>query len=286
MGLRDLNAERVLGTPRTGVLAALIPDDGEHGPALGYTALLPEYAGKEVRVKITRMPSGGDLWVNEDSSFIYDGPSDSLEYVVLVNAAPTNETWLSPITVGAASHSLTGAATAQANASSSGAIGTQGTLLGGNTTQASTTSAGQVIQTHIIIAAAVAADAQASASSVVQTHLLLGAGTIQFVESTAGAIDLTFIHSLSGSAANQTAQATSGVITQSHVLVGADTYATPVISGGVIGQTHKLLGSPVYQWQVSSTGATYTGVIPYFIDMSRILLVRSGGTRGRVHRTA
>ena len=100
MGLRDLNAERVLGTPRTGVLAALIPDDGEHGPALGYTALLPEYAGKEVRVKITRMPSGGDLWVDEDSSFIYDGPSDSLEYVVLVNAAPTGETWLSGLSLG------------------------------------------------------------------------------------------------------------------------------------------------------------------------------------------
>lgn len=69
----------VVGVPGLGVLAENIPTTGEHGGGIAATWLVPEDAGKEVRVLVTTWPAAGTLFVFEDTSFEYDGPSTSFE---------------------------------------------------------------------------------------------------------------------------------------------------------------------------------------------------------------
>jgi hypothetical protein len=65
----------VVGDPGGGVAASLIPDDGEHGPALLYQFVIDSsLSAEEIRALITTPPVSGTLFVYEDTSFVYDGP--------------------------------------------------------------------------------------------------------------------------------------------------------------------------------------------------------------------
>lgn len=276
----------VVGVPGLGVLAESVPSTGEHGAGYLYDSLeFPADNGKEVRGLITTWPTLGTLTTFEDSSFEYDGPTDSFAFQMYVDGVAVGTPQTVTVTVGAAV-TLMGASTTQTSQTTIGAIGGQGSLSGASTTQTASATSGQVLSTHILVAAAVAADAQASASAVVQVHLLSGNNVIQVASSTAEATDLTSTHNLGGATTTQASSTTVGAILQEYVLGGATTTSNAVASIGVITQQHMLLGVAVIQGASSTSGATYTGVQPYSISLNRVIAVRRGGLRDRVHRVS
>lgn len=92
--LRNLNRTfslgRILGTPKTGVLGALIAATGDRGPGYCYKDLsFPADSNKEIRGLITRRPTLGTLVAYEDTGFTYDGETDSFDYQLYVNDVKT-----------------------------------------------------------------------------------------------------------------------------------------------------------------------------------------------------
>jgi hypothetical protein len=65
----------VVGDVGGGVAASTVPSTGENGPALLYQFVVDNtLTTEEVRALITSPPVDGDLFVYEDTSFVYDGP--------------------------------------------------------------------------------------------------------------------------------------------------------------------------------------------------------------------
>ena len=88
----------VVGVPGLGVLAESVPSTGEHGAGYLYASLeFPADTGKEVRGLITTWPTLGTLTAFEDSSFEYDGPTDSFAFQVYVDGVATGTP--QPVTV-------------------------------------------------------------------------------------------------------------------------------------------------------------------------------------------
>lgn len=92
----------VVGAPGLGVLAESVPSTGEHGAGYLYTSLeFPADNGKEVRGLITTWPTLGTLTAYEDSSFEYDGPSDTFAFQMYVDGAAVGTPQTVTVTVGA-----------------------------------------------------------------------------------------------------------------------------------------------------------------------------------------
>jgi hypothetical protein len=82
----------VVGDPGHGVLGSQVPSAGEAGPGYMYDVLdLPDDNDKEVRGLITRFPTEGTLYAYEDSSFVYDGATDSFEFQLYVDGVPRGD---------------------------------------------------------------------------------------------------------------------------------------------------------------------------------------------------
>ena len=79
----------VVGVPGLGVLAEAVSSTGEHGAGYLYDSLeFPADNGKEVRGLITTWPTLGTLTAFEDSSFEYDGASDTFAFQMYVDGQP------------------------------------------------------------------------------------------------------------------------------------------------------------------------------------------------------
>jgi len=111
--LRNLNAPSgvwagILGTPYVGTLAELIPSTGEYGPGYAYDSLeLPADNGKEIRGLITTWPTLGTLTAFEDTSFEYDGASDTFAFQLYVDGVAVGTPQTVTITIGGATVSPT-----------------------------------------------------------------------------------------------------------------------------------------------------------------------------------
>ena len=92
----------VVGDPGLGVLAESVPSTGEHGAGYLYDSLEPADTGKEVRGLITTWPTLGTLTAFEDSSFEYDGASDTFAFQMYVDGAAVGTPQTVTVTVGAA----------------------------------------------------------------------------------------------------------------------------------------------------------------------------------------
>lgn len=82
--LRNLNksagGRRILGTPFVGLLASQIITEtatGDSGPGLLYDEALVN-AGKQLRIRITSLPSAGNLFVNENGANEFSGAPDGI----------------------------------------------------------------------------------------------------------------------------------------------------------------------------------------------------------------
>ena len=92
----------VVGVPGLGVLAEQVPSTGEHGAGYLYASLeFPADAGKEVRGLITTWPTLGTLTAFEDSSFEYDGVSDTFAFQMYVDGVAVGTPQTVTVTVGA-----------------------------------------------------------------------------------------------------------------------------------------------------------------------------------------
>jgi hypothetical protein len=95
----------VLGTPLIGVLAEDIPSEGENGGGYAYPSLeFPEDSGKYIRGFITRFPTNGTLLAYEDTSFEYDGLSDTFDFQLYIDGVPTGSPQLVTLSIGGASN--------------------------------------------------------------------------------------------------------------------------------------------------------------------------------------
>ena len=84
-----ITGAHVHGNSGLGVLAESVPSTGEHGAGYLYDSLeFPADTGKEVRGLITTWPTLGTLTAFEDSSFEYDGPSDTFAFQMYVDGLP------------------------------------------------------------------------------------------------------------------------------------------------------------------------------------------------------
>lgn len=92
----------VVGDPGLGVLAEMVPSTGEHGAGYLYASLeFPADNGKEVRGLVTAWPTLGTLTAFEDSSFEYDGPTDTFAFQMYVDGVATGTPQTVTVTVGA-----------------------------------------------------------------------------------------------------------------------------------------------------------------------------------------
>lgn len=90
----------VVGDPGHGVLGSEVPTTGDHGGGIASTWLAPEALAKEVRVLITSWPETGTLFVHEDTSFEYDGPSTSFSAQLYVTGEPIGSPQPITLTIG------------------------------------------------------------------------------------------------------------------------------------------------------------------------------------------
>lgn len=91
----------VVGDPGHGVLGSLIPATGEHGAGYAYSSLeLPADASKEIRGLITTWPTLGTLFAFEDTSFTYDGESDTFAWQMYVDGVAVGSPQTVTLSVG------------------------------------------------------------------------------------------------------------------------------------------------------------------------------------------
>ena len=115
----------VVGDPGLGVLAEAVPSTGEHGAGYLYASLeFPADTGKEVRGLITTWPTLGTLTAFEDSSFEYDGASDTFAFQMYVDgvAVGTPQTVTVTVVAGATYNEAHAAAVTPADSFASAAI--------------------------------------------------------------------------------------------------------------------------------------------------------------------
>ena len=118
----------VCGVRGLGVPGASVPSGGDSGPGYLYNDLaLPADAQKEVCGRITTWPAGGELLAEEDSSFTYDGVTDTFEYQLYVDGVATG----SPVTVylNVGGQALSVADAAHAHAADNVVLALGGTLI-------------------------------------------------------------------------------------------------------------------------------------------------------------
>ena len=163
----------VVGVPGLGVLAQDVPATGEHGPGYAYPSLtFPADAGKEIRGEITTWPTNGALIAYEDTSFEYDGASDTFEFQLYVDGEAIGDPQVVTLALIGAPVELAGEAIAVSTAT--GSVTTVIHCAGHGRAAA---GAGGALHTTITLSGAAQAHASASASVAGSTGLAGSAGT-------------------------------------------------------------------------------------------------------------
>jgi len=142
--LRNLNksagGRRILGTPYVGLLASQIIVEtatGDSGPGLLYDEAQAN-AGKQLRIRITSLPSAGTLFVRENGDFEFTGAPDgvySIGYAVDADNVQI-KTDTASLTVGAVNGAVgAGVGTGAGSGTGGDAVGQSGTpgVAGGGT---------------------------------------------------------------------------------------------------------------------------------------------------------
>lgn len=138
----------VVGDLGHGVLGSQIPVPiGSEPPSFLWNDIDPVVdANKEIRGHVTRWAAAGELYVHEDGSFVYLGPSTDFDYQLYVDGIAIG----APVTVDIYVESvadLAGAATAAATAS--GSLGSIGKPLSGAAMGQASAAAGLSVSTPV-----------------------------------------------------------------------------------------------------------------------------------------
>lgn len=173
--------------------------------------------------------------------------------------APSRKLWVVPAASGI---NLVGAASTQANASSTGAITQTHVLAGATSTEANPASAGAITQTHILAGANSTQANAASTGSIAGGANLTVAACVQANPSSTAAI--TQAHALVMAASVQDNIAAASAIVQAHILSAANSTQSNTGGTGAISlSTGDLTAAPSTQANLSGTGAiSMVGIVP------------------------
>ena len=205
------------GVAGLGVPGATVPSTGTHGPAAAYSFLtLPAQNDTEVQWLRQTDPSAGTFYMNEDTSATLTGAPDgvySFSGLLKFDGVSQGEQ-THTITIGAATVSLTGAPSVQANVGSAGAV----------------------VQGHQLAGSASAQVNAGSSGAITQAHLLAGSPSAQSNFASEGAITIPAPGSitLAGAASAQANLGSDGAITQAHQLAGGPSVQPNIGSDGAV----------------------------------------------------
>ncbi len=98
-----------VGTSGLGIKAENIPSTGDAGSSFLYDDLaFPADTGKEIRGRITTWPALGSIFIDEDGSFNYTGPSTYFAYQLYVDGVAVGTPQWVTIVVGGVTPSVGG----------------------------------------------------------------------------------------------------------------------------------------------------------------------------------
>ena len=255
----------LIGDPGFGLLGSQIAATGDDGPGYLYNDIsLPADADKEISGEIVTWPLHGELFADEDGSFIYTpdvdyiGP-DSFEYQLRVEGDPIGSPTLVELIVEGPTQYITPGEALQANSVSSAAI-RQATLIGvANVTQGNSVSPASVSQssTALVTVGNTSQANSASASTVRQTHLVSGANAQQANAASASSIAIDGAHYIAIADALQANAASPAAVKQTHMVTAAPVAVDTVAGASAVVQTHIVLTGSVIQ--TNSASSVYAG---------------------------
>ena len=194
----------LIGDPGFGLLGSQIAATGDDGPGYLYNDIsLPADADKEISGEIVTWPLHGELFADEDGSFIYTPDTgyvgtDSFEYQLRVEGEPIGSPTLVDLTVVGDTQYITICDALQGNSTSQVAVNQTHLATVGSVAQANAVSSVAINQSSetLVVAAGVAQENSASQVAVNQTHLISAANTTQENAVTPSSIALDGAHYL------------------------------------------------------------------------------------------
>ena len=272
----------VVGVPGLGVMAELVPSTGEHGAGYLYASLeFPADNGKEVRGLITTWPTLGTLTAFEDSSFEYDGPTDSFAFQMYVDGVATGSPQTVTVTVGAAAAGTLSAQEAGADtAAIAGAVLVAGVMSSAESGADTASASGNVLVSGSLSAAEQGADT----AIIVGGNILAGylAAQESGSDTAAASGDVVVSGAMAASEAGADGFAASGSIGAADVIgnfaaleSGADTISVSgvVLVSGALAAAEA--GSDTMQ---TDTGEGYPSSVTITVPAGRLLSAASGRT--------
>lgn len=204
----------VVGFGGWGVLGSDLPADGEAGESLGRRwGNFPEDDDAEFWVYVTRWPTNGVLVMAPDTSFVYDGTTDSFDAQLSIGGAAVG----TPQTVALA-------------------VGGELQVVAGSSSSASTSVGSGASQTH---RAAGSTSASSSAStgaavSVPGTAIVIGANSASSSTSSGGSVSSAGAHSAQAGSSASFGYSVSSAVTQEHRVAPSSTASSSRSTGGAV----------------------------------------------------
>jgi hypothetical protein len=152
---------------------------------------------------------------------------------------------------------LTGAASAQGNASSTGATTQAQSLLGANSSEANTVSSASISQSHVLSGANAAQGNVAGTSAIALGYALAGAASAQ--GNIASSTAVTQNQQLTGAASAQSNASSTGLVTQGHTLAVQTSAQQNSTASGAITQGAAFTGASCNQVNAAGTGGITQG---------------------------
>ena len=250
----------LIGDPGFGLLGSQIPDAGDDGASYLYNDIsLPADADKEISGEIVTWPLHGEVFADEDGSFIYTPDTDyvgqdSFEYQLRIEGETVGSPTLVSLTVVGDTQYITTGDIAQGNAVSAVAAIQTNLVAASNVAQANSSTPASVSQSSTVLVTVgnVSQANAASASAVQQTHLATSANTEQANAASAASIAIDGAHYVAFANAVQANAASSAVVQQTHLITAAPVAVDSVASASAIVQSHLVTVGNVSQSNVAS----------------------------------
>lgn len=233
----------LIGDPGFGLLGSQIAATGDDGPGYLYNDIsLPADADKEISGEIVTWPLHGELFADEDGSFIYTPDTgyvgtDSFEYQLRVEGETVGSPTLVTLTVVGDTQYITVSDATQTNSASPVSV-----------SQAHLVSAGNVTQTNAVAPAAV------SQSSTVMVTVV---NVAQENAASASSIAIDGAHYIAIADALQANAASPAAVKQTHMVTAAPVAVDTVAGASAVVQTHIVLTGSVIQ--TNSASSVYAG---------------------------
>lgn len=204
----------VVGFGGWGVLGSDLPADGEAGESLGRRwGNFPEDDDAEFWVYVTRWPTNGVLVMAPDTSFVYDGTTDSFDAQLAIGGVAVG----TPKTVTLA-------------------VGDELQVVAGSSVSASTSVGGGSSQEHLVAGGATASSS-ASTGATVSTPgsaIVIGANSASSSQSTGGGVSSAGSHAVQSGNSVSAGSTSPSAVTQEHRVAPSNSVSASRSTGGAV----------------------------------------------------